>query len=385
LQQFSLVGTSCGLSRVSLNDDKNSLIMQIFYSRTPCVNLISLLNPKKFSLGILSLGFIHSTSFAQLPPGIGLQDLADYGSSREASLMQSVLTHSLDNGQQISTLINQWYFESNESSRSGPVETFVGILSHPGRAPTIRKIQVKIQKNNTFQILASKDISLASTHFFFSVGLLERAVLLEDSKTGIKIIFPLGVGGLDSVTDPSRTDILTPLFQNSMIKKSSVDPSVTDPSYYRGLPFLPITDRHGHETVIAFHITILDDSTWISRGGNYLVRGFESHGCMRLREGDLAEMTAIVMGGPDPGTPVNVNLVTPEHLGATHPYPMRRNGYQRIKYFENPGQAEHFKRDGVEHLKIMEDVPGRPPLRSVQGVTQDMLQFLPSTKTTLRW
>jgi hypothetical protein len=207
------------------------------------------------------------------------------------------------------------------------------------------------------------------THFKASTGLLDRMVVLEDVSNGITLAFPLAVGGVDPAIVVSHYRILTPLYSNATLHREDIIPHRTSPTYYRNLPFMPLTNPQGVKTAIAFHITILTDDDFATHGLNFLRRGFESHGCMRLREKDLLQFFAIMTQGGDDQIPVTVqnyvwNIndqgVRDSSLGAApyvHTYPFNMESFERVKYFPD---APHYQRDPVENLIILEVAQGQP-------------------------
>ncbi len=238
-----------------------------------------------------------------------------------------------------------------------------------------------------------EDIALSDTHFAVNTGLIQRMVLLHDDEHKIFLLYPLGVGSIDAgVMHPGRVSLLTPLYQNAVLKRGTVQSHRTDPSYYRNEAFMPITNARGILTPIAFHISILSDDDWANKGGNYLVRGFDSHGCMRLRQKDLREFYKIVMNGASEELPVNVSyFVTFENsangpiifgsesdtsaeksLTEVHPYPLNLAYYQRVQNVAGPGEPPRPGRDPVEGLVLLEKVySNAPPLSRLVGIDGD--------------
>lgn len=139
------------------------------------------------------------------------------------------------------------------------------------------------------------DVSLEA-----SVSLVERKLIVEDKVKNIKMIFPIGVGAFDEgVLNEGKTSLLTPRFQNGFLDKRVVISKREKPKYFRGLPFIRILkgpDAEADKTPIGFHIEINDS----------FVRGFDSHGCMRLREFDLLALHDLIMMGDETQLPIKV-------------------------------------------------------------------------------
>jgi hypothetical protein len=244
-------------------------------------------------------------------------------------------------------------------------------------------------KHQIDEIQIQKDVPLSKAQFMINTGLIQRLVILNDIQDNIEIVYPLGVGGVDEgVIHPGVNSMLTPLFSGAVLKRSTVTKSRHIPTYYRDLPFMPITTKRGLLTPIAFHVSILSDEDWATRGPNYLVRGLESHGCMRLRKKDLMEMFTIVEQGALSEIPVNVDLFA-FNIGADqipspsegiptelHVYPMTVDYYERPKNMAAPGEPPLAARDPIEHLIILEDAPGQPDFSKLTGFSADDLTDL---------
>jgi hypothetical protein len=136
--------------------------------------------------------------------------------------------------------------------------------------------------------------------FIASVGLVDRKLILEDVVKNVKLVFPIGVGSFDEgVMNEGRVSLLTPRFQNGFLDKRVVISNRDKPKYFKNKPFIRIlkgSDPEKDWTPIAFHIEINDQ----------FVRGFDSHGCMRLREMDLMALHDIVMMGGQLQIPITL-------------------------------------------------------------------------------
>lgn len=248
-----------------------------------------------------------------------------------------------------------------------------------------RKFLIEI-KNDSHRkldgIYVQEDVPLWQTHFKVTVGLIPRVVSLTEPEHDLHLLYPIGIGSLDPNIMGDGHRILTPLYWDATLRRENVIAQRTDPDYYRGLPFMPITNSHGNVSPIAFHITILPDDIWKNgEGKNFLVRGFDSHGCMRLRYQDLIEFFTIVMDGGSDSLPLSVNYFLTgapsdsyppgwTFLNVAEPYPLRLDGYKRVKNFSPPGQPPSYQRDENEHLVILEDAPGLPDLNRLNGFSE---------------
>lgn len=271
-------------------------------------------------------------------------------------------------------------------SNSDTLYRAAAMMSGPTGELFYRKFEIELggSPRKVVDVRAPSDIPLSSMHFQINTGLIDRMVVIEDVQNDIMLVLPIGVGGLDegvAVHGPTR--ILTPRYKNASLERKNVQPKRTFPAYYRGKPFMPLTNSAGHVTPIAFHITILSDDDWNKRGPNYLVRGLESHACMRLRLKDLTEFFTIVMKGADEKLPVNVDYFVwnrnqfgerdqkQGEITQIHPYPLESNSYMTIKNFAGPGQKPIAQRDPEEHLLIMERVNHAPNLKHLGEFNAD--------------
>lgn len=260
--------------------------------------------------------------------------------------------------------------------------TAVALMNSPKAGDFFRRFLIVTHPatKEVTEVSVLEDIPVKNTHFDISVGLVDRMLVLEDVYNDITMVYPIGVGGVDPGVMSPGTRILTPEFHGAKLEKRRVIAKRTMPAYYRGEPFMPITTGHGTETPIGFHITIIyDDADWKKLGPNYLVRGFDSHGCMRLRQKDLHELFDVVMESPGDSVPVDIdyyvyyrdaNMDRNESEGQmkqVHPYPLRQDSYQRVKNFAAPGEAPLAKRDPKENLVILEAASGKPDFSQLVG------------------
>lgn len=124
------------------------------------------------------------------------------------------------------------------------------------------------------------------------VSLDGLTVHLFDRETGFQAVYPAGVG-----TKNSRGVSITPA-GHFMTGDDTADgwwyvPRRTVPEYFGGLPFLRITAKnHLGQNTYALHGPITET----------LIRGYVSHGCIRMRRDDIIAMFWMVRRHPD--TPV---------------------------------------------------------------------------------
>lgn len=174
--------------------------------------------------------------------------------------------------------------------------------------------EVSIQSENTIDI---RDMA-----FKMNVGLVERKLIITEPAFDIKLVFPIGVGGFDEgVLNEGKVTLITPRFHNGFIDQRSVISKREKPRYFDGKPFIRILkgpDIRTDETAIGFHTEINDS----------FVRGFDSHGCMRLRVPDLMALHDLIMDGSVGQTPINIVYRTADP--ADHPAGKRNKTYKTV-------------------------------------------------------
>jgi len=188
------------------------------------------------------------------------------------------------------------------------------------------KITVRYNKGakklEEMTIQSETSINVKNTSFAFDVGLIDRKLVLEDVQNDLKIIFPIGVGGFDEgVLNEGKVSLLTPRFKQGIIDQRAVISKREKPRYFDGKPFIRIlqgSDISKDMTAIGFHIEINDS----------FVRGFDSHGCMRLREFDLQAFHDLVMDGSKQQLPITVSYKTEDK--ADHPAGRRTKTYKTV-------------------------------------------------------
>jgi hypothetical protein len=266
----------------------------------------------------------HAASY--FPPGIRF--LAAGAGTSPQSRVNSVYGIEITRKDQNTTTINATYSVGNNQLF---VRTFQLEISEAG----IKNIQ----------LLAEQSISDLSLEI--SVALVERKMIVRSIPAGILKVYPLGVGAIDeNMTQRDQVRILTPTFQSALIEKRFVQSARTFPSYYRGRPFLALSVGQGGKTIYGFHYSITEN----------LIRGFVSHGCMRMRDKDLYELYALVMSQKEDAVPVKISFHSGENFES--PYPLNNKSYMRVKNFGTANQPQgDLDREG---LSILESRVGAP-------------------------
>ncbi|MEK7692428.1 MAG: L,D-transpeptidase, partial [Bdellovibrionota bacterium] len=141
-------------------------------------------------------------------------------------------------------------------------------------------------------------IPLEKTSFRATINLADRKIVLVDGNNGITKNYPLGVGGFDEGVGNNERQyrLMTPYFRNATLKRATVIFARSDPTYYQSMPFIRLIRGNFEWTPIGLHTNMVGDRLQNSNLENPAVfRGFNSHGCMRMRPKDLYELYFLVM------------------------------------------------------------------------------------------
>ncbi len=210
-----------------------------------------------------------------------------------------------------------------------------------------------------------REAPLATLDLEIKASLIDRLTLVMDERFGFIRVYPVGVGALDAVRRPGELSSLTPATELGRISRDAGFLSLSAPAWNRGLPYLPfeipmtstrtIQPRRWYvETRVAFH----------AFQGRTFSRGFNSHGCVTLRDADLIELADLVFARAAP-LPL---AIQPEPFAQhRHPLPHETEHYWEL---ENLGSA---KRPVITrgNLYAIKKVNGTPPLREMVAIYMD--------------
>ena len=196
-----------------------------------------------------------------------------------------------------------------------------------------------------------------------TVSLVDRTLVLEIPALHMRRVFPVGVGALDPVRSFPALSSLTPTTERARVSKKGSHLALNGSSWARGLPYIPFeipwvqttpgplsTERLFYgETRIAFH-------AW---PGQTFMRGFNSHGCVTLRDTDLLELAAFVFGAKDP-LPLVIRESNPD---AAHPLPHENRQYWRLVNTGTADKPAFSLRGTLYHLERL-----REPIPDVSGL-----------------
>lgn len=196
-------------------------------------------------------------------------------------------------------------------------------------------------------IVTDESINLKDMVFKVEVGLVDRKVIVTEAANKIKMVFPNGVGGFDEgVLNEGQVSLLTPRFHNGFLDQRAVISKRDKPRYFDGKPFIRILKGPSlveDMTAIGFHTEINDS----------FVRGFDSHGCMRLRLPDLMMLHDLILDGGVRQTPITVLYRTKDQ--ADHPAGKRNKIFKTVT---NTGTKESpffpLDKDNLVQLRYKE-------------------------------
>jgi len=149
------------------------------------------------------------------------------------------------------------------------------------------------------QVVERRSVLEMDLHIRASIG--DTVAMLEDRKSGMRRLYPLGVRTLDFIRSPDAISSLTPTTELGRLDKRGFWEIMRFPRVFRDQPYLPLHIprlRKGPEG----EPTLIWRATWIAFHiwqPPRFARGFLSHGCVRMRGGDLLELAAFVFGVED--------------------------------------------------------------------------------------
>ncbi len=199
-----------------------------------------------------------------------------------------------------------------------------------------------------FQIKDREIIDLSDTRFEIKVGLRNRRTIIQDTiRNELKFVLPVGVGALDlGISRIGVYKSMTPIYIDQQIDTDLNQVSWAhrdDQTYYQNKPFIRFRTNKSEFmgwSTIGFHI----------QQNRIFRRGFDSHGCMRLRAQDLDALFRITMHTQKyRNTMVRASILPRLNDNELdHPMPKSNNS---IKIVKNFGSHE-FPEKGLDELNL---------------------------------
>jgi len=227
-----------------------------------------------------------------------------------------------------------------------------------GRRPTphghggvgVTRIRMHYQENpygfifHDVEVLARNPITVMDLQVIVSIG--DMTMRVEDTRSGFRRVYPLGVGAIDFIRIPGGTSSLTPTTEFGRLDKRGSWEVMTFPKHFQDKPYLPLhipyprrndadpPELSWRATDVAFHI-------WQPPR---FARGFLSHGCVRMRDEDLAELTAFVFG-VETHIPIAIRAKPEATMG--HPYWKLQNRFWKLKNIGSDSTPKYWIMNGV--------------------------------------
>lgn len=269
---------------------------------------------------------------------VSLKDLEIYASHPSAAKMAQQLEEFARNEipqlheQNLLSIRPQMNFA--EVSRVDFVLVFLHSAKPLRKKSLIVKISSQLSENQNYikQMHINQITPITKTRFSVEVSLIDLKAKIVDEVSQSVFIYPVGGSAFDEGVLPrtkGRTIFASPAFSGTLAKSAAIE-SRNRPSYYQGKPFLRIIPEKASYSLYGFHTTPYDYRDK-SKPAHTLARGYISAGCLRLKDDDLVELYQLIAYGEQEGLPVSI-----KHYVAwteTHPYPVIREGYHRVKGF----------------------------------------------------
>lgn len=232
------------------------------------------------------------------------------------------------------------------------------------------------KKLEEMSISPEQTIKLTDMNFSLTVGLVDRKLIIKDESNSVKFIVPIGVGGFDEgVMNEGKVSLITPRFKNGFIDRRAIISKREKPRYFDGKPFIRLlkgSNISEDMTAIGFHTEINDE----------FIRGFDSHGCMRLRVPDLMTLHDLIMDGDVQQTPIQVVYRPSDSMD--HPAGKRNKVFKTVT---NVGTKESpffpLDKDNLVQLGYKERAVGAP-IDQLQDDEADNYEDLLSYDTQLQ-
>lgn len=218
---------------------------------------------------------------------------------------------------------------------------------------------IKSSYGQRYQFRPVESISLGQTRFKAKVGLVKRVLYLEDTRSDIQLIFPLGVGSFDEAVFNREASLLTPRFKEGYLSKRVAIEKRSKPRYFSDKPFIRVLwGSEKKYTGIGFHAQPNLDT---------FIRAFDSHGCIRMPLDDLELFFHLVDSNPLTYIPITITY----HLDidVDHPFPKTQNSYKRVQNVGSEYRPKYtIDRD---YLVQTEYKKGTPPVDLLYDFVED--------------
>lgn len=203
-----------------------------------------------------------------------------------------------------------------------------------------QRMTVELSGRHVENVTVTERIPLSRTSFTLDLGLYDRRMVLSDASHGITKVYPVDVGSLDFGTaHGDRPHVLTPMYRDARIESGArAIFDRDDPFYFQHMPFLKVIPSNGRYGGIGIHVQMT----------RRLRRGFESHGCTRLRFKDLFELYFLLEGARGRRRiPVNMHYDLGRGAPET-PFPRQDDQFNRVMW---PHEEDEYGLDALERMR----------------------------------
>lgn len=218
---------------------------------------------------------------------------------------------------------------------------------------------IRANFSDRLQFRPVESISLDQTRFQAKVGLVKRVLYLEDTRSDIQLVFPLGVGSFDEGVFNREASLLTPRFKEGYLSKRVAIEERSKPRYFSDKPFIRVLwGSEKKYTGIGFHAQPNLDP---------FIRAFDSHGCIRMPLEDLELFFHLVDSNPLTYIPITITY----HLDidVDHPFPKTQKSYKRVQNVGSEYRPKYtIDRD---YLVQTEYTRGAPPVELLNDFAAD--------------
>lgn len=245
-----------------------------------------------------------------------------------------------------------------------------GTRKEPALGVVVLEARLPRDRSDWPELRVLREAPIASLDLEIAVSLTDRLTVVSDERFGFVRVYPSGVGAIDTVRRPGYVSSLTPATELGRVSRDARQATLSASSWNRGKPYLPFeipfiagrarepssaTRRWYMQTRVAFHI-------W---QGRHFSRGFNSHGCVTLRDDDLDELARFVFANAEP-LPLVVRA--PDFAQHRHPFPHETGHHWAL---ENLGTARRpvITRGNFYAIDKRDGPP--PPLAEMVGIFMD--------------
>ncbi len=208
-------------------------------------------------------------------------------------------------------------------------------------------------------------LPLALTRFKIEASLVARTLVMFDVMSGTIMVFPIGVGGFDEgiLNKKRETALVSPTHKVAYLDKTTAIKKRSKPAYYQGKPFIRVMTNKSVDkgwSAVGFHI----------KQNKVFKRGFDSHGCFRLRPHDLQVLYNLLMEGPERHIQTTIKYMLETFYD--HPYPLYEDSYKTVHNIGTREKPKHVRKKGLVYMKRANQYP---PIEDVEEYQREMKEM----------